>query len=192
MPNFTAALHVVALSDAGVCCSGLLGGERVLAPAATIRRLGSAARAGKRLDQRRPKGKIHVPRRRGGAERCRKAEGVGAGRGLILSDPSEVRIPLRHVASVALHPPAYTTETLMGDRYDNAADAEADRQQLKNLLAALGAWDRALRRDECGAWCIHGTRGTIHTWGDGKTWVLYVACRSSLHWTHTKRQGYRI
>jgi hypothetical protein len=56
------------------------------------------------------------------------------------------------------------------------------------LLTALGAWDRALRRDECGAWTISGTRGTVHTWGDGKTWVLYVACRSALHWTHTKKR----
>ena len=46
----------------------------------------------------------------------------------------------------------------------------------------------ALRPDECGAWAIHGARGTVHTWGDGRTWVLYVARRSALHWTHTKRR----
>ena len=56
-----------------------------------------------------------------------------------------------------------------------AADAEVDRVQQKGLLAALNAWGRALRRDECGAWCIDGKRGSIHTWGDGKTWVLFVA-----------------
>jgi hypothetical protein len=72
------------------------------------------------------------------------------------------------------------------DTYDSAADAEADRAQQRALLGALGAWDRALRRDECGAWSIHGQRGTIHTWGDGKTWAAFVACRSGRHWTATK------
>jgi hypothetical protein len=76
----------------------------------------------------------------------------------------------------------------MGDTYDSAAEAAADRNQQKALLAALGAWDRALRRDECGTWTISGTRGTVHTWGDTKTWVLYVACRSARHWTATKEK----
>ena len=52
--------------------------------------------------------------------------------------------------------------------------AEADRAQQLRLLAALGAWDRALRRDDCGAWCISGKTGSIHTWGDGATWALFV------------------
>ena len=75
----------------------------------------------------------------------------------------------------------------MSDTYDSAADAAADREQQLTLLTALGAWDRALRRDECWAWCIHGKHGRIHTWGDGRTWTLYVACRSGQHWTWTKR-----
>jgi hypothetical protein len=74
----------------------------------------------------------------------------------------------------------------MGDTYNSAAEAEADRAQQQALLEALGAWDRALRRDECGAWCISGHRGSIHTWGDGRTWVLFVACRSARHWMATK------
>ena len=32
-------------------------------------------------------------------------------------------------------------------------------------LVPLGAWDRALRRDGCGAWCIHVKTGSIHAWG---------------------------
>jgi hypothetical protein len=72
--------------------------------------------------------------------------------------------------------------------YDSAAEAEADRTQQKELLTALNGWDRALRRDECGAWTISGEHGTIHTWGDGKTWVLYIACRSDYHWKHTKKR----
>ena len=70
--------------------------------------------------------------------------------------------------------------------YDSAAEADADRAQQKELLTALRASDRALRRDECGAWCISGERGSVHTWGDGKTWVLFVSCRSVRHWTATK------
>jgi len=31
-------------------------------------------------------------------------------------------------------------------------------------------------------------RGSIHTWGDGKSWVLFVGCRSATHWTYTKRR----
>jgi hypothetical protein len=75
----------------------------------------------------------------------------------------------------------------MGNTYDSAADAEADRDQQKDLLAALGAWDRALRREECGAWRINGSHGHIYTWGDGKSWVLHVGCRSARHWTATKK-----
>ena len=57
----------------------------------------------------------------------------------------------------------------MADTYQTAPDAEADRAQQKALLAALGVWDRALRRDECGAWRIDGKHGSVHTWGDGKS-----------------------
>ena len=64
--------------------------------------------------------------------------------------------------------------------------AEADKARQKALLAALNGSNRALCRDECGAWCISGERGSVHTWGDGKTWVLFVSCRSVRHWTATK------
>jgi hypothetical protein len=60
------------------------------------------------------------------------------------------------------------------------------RNWKKLLIIALNAWDRALRRDECGAWHIQGKFGTIHTYGDGESWILYVACRSTRHWTATK------
>jgi hypothetical protein len=76
----------------------------------------------------------------------------------------------------------------MGDTYDCAAEAETDRAQLWQLLAALGAWRRAFRRDTCNAWCIRGAAGHIYTWGDGRTWALWVRCRSPRHWTATKRR----
>src|SRR5262245_29113680 len=74
----------------------------------------------------------------------------------------------------------------MGDTYDSAAEVATDRAQQRALLTALNATERALRLDECRAWHIAGTRGTIHTWGDGKTWVLFVMCRSVRYWTATK------
>ena len=74
-----------------------------------------------------------------------------------------------------------------GRHLQHAADAEADRAQQKELLIALDAWDRALRRDECGAWCIIGKNGTILTWGDGETsWVIYMVCRRPVAGTRRK------
>jgi len=58
--------------------------------------------------------------------------------------------------------------------YDSAVKADEDRAQQKSLLAVLGAWERALRRDECGAWWINSNNGSIHTWGEGKTWAVFV------------------
>jgi hypothetical protein len=72
--------------------------------------------------------------------------------------------------------------------YDSAAAADADRVQQKTLLAALDAWDRALRRDECGAWTISGKNGTVHTWGDGKTWAVYAHCSSGKQWAYSKKR----
>jgi hypothetical protein len=72
--------------------------------------------------------------------------------------------------------------------YSNTAEAEADRAQQLRMLEALGAWNRPLRKDECAAWCISGKHGRIYSWGDGKTWALWVHCRSPRHWTATKRR----
>ena len=41
-----------------------------------------------------------------------------------------------------------------GDTYDSGEEGEADRN---SLLVPLNASDRALRRDECGAWPITGS-----------------------------------
>jgi len=76
----------------------------------------------------------------------------------------------------------------MGDTYDRAEQAAADREQQQSLLTALNAWDRALRKDECNAWVIAGKNGTVHTWGDGHTWIVRVRCRSEKHWAYTKRR----
>jgi hypothetical protein len=76
----------------------------------------------------------------------------------------------------------------MGDVYDSPAEAVTDRALQENLLSALGAWRRAMHRDACNAWCISGANGCIYTWGDGKTWVMFIRCRSLRHWGATKRR----
>jgi hypothetical protein len=77
---------------------------------------------------------------------------------------------------------------MMGDTYDSAAEAEADREQQKALHSALGVWDRALQWDACNAWVIVGKRGSIHSWGNSKSWALYVSCNSGQHWTWAKKK----
>ena len=67
--------------------------------------------------------------------------------------------------------------------YANRDQARDDREQQARLIDALDAAPGQLRRDACGAWVIAGRRGTIQTWGDGKTWLVYVIGRSPRHWT---------
>lgn len=74
--------------------------------------------------------------------------------------------------------------------YRNSAEADADRSQQFELLRAIGGQDRALRRDECGAWTIRGKYGRIYTWGDvGRTsWSLCVICPTNRAWAGAKRR----
>src|SRR5262249_5436729 len=39
-----------------------------------------------------------------------------------------------------------------------------------------------------GTWTIIGSRGTIQTFGDDQTWLVFVASRSRVHWTYTKQR----
>ena len=82
----------------------------------------------------------------------------------------------------------YEPQGPASDTYRTAREAELDHLQQFELLTALGCWTRALRRDECGAWTIQGENGCIWTWGDGKSWVLYVGCTSPMAWTHAKKR----
>ncbi len=77
---------------------------------------------------------------------------------------------------------------MTGLAYRSRDDERDDRQQQTRLLAALDAAPSQLRRDECGWWIIGGRHGAIHSWGDGKTWLAYLRCRSKQHWTFTKRR----
>ena len=72
--------------------------------------------------------------------------------------------------------------------YRSRDEERADREQQGLLLAALDAAPAQLRRDACGSWVITGRRGTVHTWGDGKSWVAYVTGRSARHWTAIKQR----
>jgi hypothetical protein len=72
--------------------------------------------------------------------------------------------------------------------YKSRVEADADRAAQIMLLNALSAWERALRRDECGAWRVNGQRGHIYTWGDGKSWLLYIQADSPRHWSSIKKQ----
>ena len=66
--------------------------------------------------------------------------------------------------------------------YRNSDDERADKAQQERLLAALDAWDRALRRDENAAWIIRGKHGTIRTLGDPQraAWAVYAQPASTV------------
>jgi hypothetical protein len=72
--------------------------------------------------------------------------------------------------------------------YKTRTEADADRAAEVTLLNALNAWERALRRDECGAWRVNGERGHVYTWSDGKSWLLYIQADSPRHWSSIKKQ----
>ncbi len=77
---------------------------------------------------------------------------------------------------------------MTGLTYTNRHGARGDRRQQEHLLAALDAAPSQLRRDACGLWVIAGRRGSIQTWGDGQTWLVFVIGRSARHWTAMKRR----
>ena len=68
--------------------------------------------------------------------------------------------------------------------------AAADKAEQLRLLVALGAWDRALRRDEAGAWTIFGKAGHIYTYGKpGHGWLLVaIGGESRRQWTSAKKR----
>ena len=76
----------------------------------------------------------------------------------------------------------------MLDSYKSSTEAATDKEVQLTLVDALSASSLSLRRDECGAWRITGSRGHIYTWGDGDTWVMYVASGSARKWSADKRK----
>jgi hypothetical protein len=72
--------------------------------------------------------------------------------------------------------------------YRTQREKDADRDRLRELLKALSASELALRLDECGAWRINGRKGHGYTWGDGESFVLYVACGSARAWSAAKKR----
>lgn len=72
--------------------------------------------------------------------------------------------------------------------YHSKTEALVDRDTQRRLMRALEAAHTALRRDECGAWRINGTHGHVYTWGDDRSWLLYVASGSPRKWTEDKKR----
>jgi hypothetical protein len=72
--------------------------------------------------------------------------------------------------------------------YRSREEERADREQQELLLVALDAAPAQLLRDACGSWVITGRRGTVQTWGDGKSWLAYVIGRSARHWSAIKQR----
>jgi hypothetical protein len=72
------------------------------------------------------------------------------------ADPDPFKVRSEELSGKLRCVPSPKEQRTMGDTYDSAAEAEADRAQQLALLAALNATERALRRDECGAWRING------------------------------------
>jgi hypothetical protein len=77
-----------------------------------------------------------------------------------------------------------------------ADQRRVDRARLQELLTALNASVRQLRRDECGDWRIGGTKGHVYAMGDAFHLVAFTdesdlefdAPRSSRRWTFTKQR----
>jgi hypothetical protein len=80
----------------------------------------------------------------------------------------------------------------MVNTYRSADEAEQDKAQLAELLAALNASPSVLRRNADGLWTLRGRPGCYaSTWGDGKSWQLVVAPEeeiSALQWTWFKKR----
>jgi hypothetical protein len=76
----------------------------------------------------------------------------------------------------------------MPNSYKSNTEAPTDRQVQLILVEALSASSLSLRRDECGAWRITGSKGHIYTWGDGESWVMYVASGSTRTWAADKKK----
>ena len=56
--------------------------------------------------------------------------------------------------------------------YASTAEADADRERLIVARDALLIAKNTLGLDECGLWCLQGSRGRITTWGEGE-WLLF-------------------
>jgi hypothetical protein len=74
------------------------------------------------------------------------------------------------------------------ETYENSRAQAEDRGLLYEFLGALDGARKAIWLDECRLWAIHGKRGYISTWGDGKSLLLHVQCKSRRHWTWTKKR----
>ena len=73
--------------------------------------------------------------------------------------------------------------------YASMAEADADREHLIVARDALRIAKNTLGLDECGLWCLQGSRGRITTWGEGE-WLLFSTTheRTVREWRFIVRQ----
>jgi hypothetical protein len=59
------------------------------------------------------------------------------------------------------------------------------RGKIDNGWESARWWHNAqnVQRPQYSRKVAKGKNGTIHTYGDGSTWIIYVASRSDKHWT---------
>jgi len=76
----------------------------------------------------------------------------------------------------------------MAEAYWTSEEQAADKALLLTFLDALDGAQAAMRLDECRLWTIRGRHGYVSTWGDSECFLLFVRCRSPMHWTYTKRR----
>ena len=65
--------------------------------------------------------------------------------------------------------------------YETFEKAEADRNMLRSLLVALGASQRSLRRDECGAWRVTAQGARLHVGTERRLVVFTGSCLFIIH-----------
>ena len=72
--------------------------------------------------------------------------------------------------------------------YLSQGEAALDKEDILELAKAMDAAKSSIKLDDCRLWVIQGSRGYASTWGNGVSYLIHVVCRSTRHWTATKKQ----
>jgi|ERR1700733_3143900 len=76
----------------------------------------------------------------------------------------------------------------VGTSYQNIVELVQDKQRIDLLANALEISPRNVRKDECDRWTIRGKNGQCQSFDD-KSYLMYVATRSSRKWGAVKRKA---
>ena len=71
--------------------------------------------------------------------------------------------------------------------YLSQGEAALDKEDILELAKAMDAAKSSIKLDDCRLWVIQGSRGYASTWGNGVSYLIHVVCRSTRHWTATKK-----